>query len=222
MASELHALVAPYALSALDEGEEREFEQHLAVCETCRQDLAGLREAAAALAYAAPPATPPPDLKERILAEARNERSNVVPLRRHRRRMPLAAAAAVAAAAVLAVAIWAAVPSGNGDQFTHVLSKPGARFVSMGTRGGVAVAPDGEAALAVALPTAPAGKTYEAWVIRRGDAKPAGLFPGHSGASIVKLSRPVGTKAVVAVTVERKGGASKPTTKPVAASGQVE
>jgi len=221
MAAELHALVAPYALSALDEGEEREFEQHLAVCETCRRDLAGLREAAAALAYAASPVTPPPDLKERILAEARNERSNVVPLRR-RRRLRLAAAAAVAAAAVLAVAIWAAVPSGHGDQFTHVLSKPGARFVSMGTRGGVAVAPDGEAALAVALPTAPAGKTYEAWVIRHGDAKPAGLFPGHSGASIVELSRSVGKKAVVAVTVERKGGASKPTTKPVAASGQVE
>jgi anti-sigma-K factor RskA len=221
MAADMHALVAPYALHALDEGEEREFEEHLTVCEACRRDLAGLREAATALAYAAPPAAPPPGLKERILAEARSERSNVVPIRR-RRKLPLTAAAAVAAAAVVAIAIWAALPSGHGDQFASVLSQPGARFFSMGARGGLAVAPDGQAALAVALPPAPVGKTYEAWVIRGGDARPAGLFPGHSGASIVKLSLPVGKKAVVAVTVERKGGASKPTTKPVAASGQVE
>src|SRR5690242_20130848 len=154
MAADMHSLVAPYALSALDEGEEREFEQHLAVCESCRTELAGMREAAAALAYAAPPAQPPPALKERILAEARSERPNVVPIRRSQR-LPLAAFGAMAVAAVAALAIWAGLPSGEGDQFTNVLSKPGARFVSMGSRGGVAVAPSGEAALAVALPRAP-------------------------------------------------------------------
>lgn len=217
--ADTHSLVAPYALSALDEGEEREFEQHLAVCESCRRELAGLREAAAALAYAAPPAAPPPELRERILAEARKERSNVVPIRRER--LPLAAVGAVAVAAVAALAIWVGLPSGNKDQFASVLSKPGARFVPMGGRGGVAVAPDGSAALALALPRAPAGKTYEAWVIRGGNARPAGLFPGRSGASIVKLSRPVGKAAVVAVTLERAGGVSKPTTKPLAASRAV-
>ena len=52
--SELHSLVAPYALDALDESDERSFEEHLALCERCREELAALREAAAALAYATP------------------------------------------------------------------------------------------------------------------------------------------------------------------------
>src|SRR5919204_590524 len=59
MADDLHSLAAPYALDALDEREERNFEEHLAVCERCRLDLAGLREAAAFLAYGADHAAPP-------------------------------------------------------------------------------------------------------------------------------------------------------------------
>ena len=82
MADDVHTLVGPYALDALDEGEEVTFEQHLALCERCREELASLREAAGALAYGAPHAAPPPALKERILAQARAERPNVVPLRR--------------------------------------------------------------------------------------------------------------------------------------------
>ena len=44
MADDVHALVGPYALDALDEGEEQGVEQHLALCERCREELAGLRE----------------------------------------------------------------------------------------------------------------------------------------------------------------------------------
>jgi anti-sigma factor RsiW len=46
MSEELHSLVAPYALDALDATDERSFEEHLALCERCRGELAGLREAA--------------------------------------------------------------------------------------------------------------------------------------------------------------------------------
>ena len=95
MAADVHSLVAAYALDALDEGEEREFEDHLAECERCREELAGLREAAAALAFATPPTTPPPELQQRILEQARSERPNVVPLHR-RRRWAATLAAAVA------------------------------------------------------------------------------------------------------------------------------
>ena len=55
MPTDSHSLVAAYALDSLDEGEERDFEAHLADCERCRDDLAGLREAAAMLAYGADP-----------------------------------------------------------------------------------------------------------------------------------------------------------------------
>src|SRR5207237_426039 len=126
MADDTHSLVAPYALDALDEQDGRAFEQHLALCEQCREDLAGLREAAAMLAYGAGRATPPPQ--------------------------------------------------------------------------------------------APAGKTYEAWVIRSGRAARAGLFPGTAATSVVEIARPVPPGSVVAVTLERAGGVTQPTSKPLAQS----
>jgi anti-sigma factor RsiW len=60
MSGDLHSLVAPYALDALDEDAEQSFEEHLALCERCRKELASLREAATTLAYDAPPVAPPP------------------------------------------------------------------------------------------------------------------------------------------------------------------
>src|SRR3954447_17745368 len=99
MATDPHADVASYALDALDAEQEREFEEHLASCEACREELASLREATAALAYGAVGPAPPPELKQRILAEAKAERPNVVSLPRRRSwTAPFVAAAAVAAA----------------------------------------------------------------------------------------------------------------------------
>jgi anti-sigma-K factor RskA len=222
MANDPHSLVAPYALAALDEREEQEFEQHLALCERCREELAGLREAAAALAFGAPAAAPPPELRQRILDQARSERPNVVPLRRPRSwTVPLGAAAAVAAAAAIVLGVWATSLQNSSDPLTSVLSKPGSKLVAMGSYGGVAVAADGHAVLALAVPPTGAGKTYEAWVIRGGKATPAGLFQGRSGTSIVKVSKPVRAGSVVAVTVERAGGVPQPTTTPLAASKRV-
>src|SRR5262245_4208809 len=152
--SDPHALVAPYALDALDQQEEREFEEHLASCESCRKELARLRETAASLAYAAPGPAPPAALKERILEQARAERPNVVSLPRRRSwTAPFAAAAAVAAAAAIGLGVWGATRSTSSDPFAAVLAQSGARVVSMGDRGALAVAPDGSAAIAVRPPT---------------------------------------------------------------------
>src|SRR4249919_2905890 len=185
MRDDAHSMVAPYALDALDDDEQREFEEHLAGCEECREQLAGLREAAVSLAYGASGPQPPPELKDRILAQARSERENVTPIARRRSwSAPLGAAAAIAAA--VAVAVWVTRPTES--PIAQVLSKPGSRLVSMGQAGAVAVAPNGDAALAVSVPRAPSGKTYEAWVIRGGQAQRAGLFDGGSGTSIVRIN----------------------------------
>ena len=62
-----------------------------------------------------------------------------------------------------------------------------------------------------ALERAPSGKTYEAWVIERGEApRPAGLFRGGGPRTVVRLERPVPAGAHVAVTVEREGGVERP------------
>jgi anti-sigma-K factor RskA len=216
MATDPHANVAPYALDALDPDEERAFEEHLASCERCREELASLREATAALAYGAVGPAPPAELKLRILEGAKAERpSNVIQLQARRRwASRIAAAAALAAAFALGVGVWSTTRS-SSDPLASVLAKPGAKLVSMQGHGVVAVAPDRSAAVALTLPRAPAGKTYEAWVIRKGAARPAGLF---SGSAVFKLQRSVPRGSVVAVTLEPAGGVDQPTTKPLAAS----
>jgi anti-sigma-K factor RskA len=212
--SDPHSVVAPYALDALDQQEEREFEEHLASCESCREELARLREAAASLAYASAGAAPPAALRKRILDQARAERPNVVSLPRRRNwTAPLAAAAAVAAAAAIALGVWGATRPTGSDPFAAVLAQSGAKVVSMGDRGALAVAPDGSAAIALSAPNAPTGKTYEAWVIRDGAARRAGLL---SGRSTLRIEQRVGKGAIVAVTLERAGGVDRPTTPPVA------
>lgn len=221
MAPDPHSLVAPYALDALDDDEGRSFEEHLAGCERCREELAGLREAAASLAYGAAGPAPPPELKERILAQARSERENVDSLPARRRRSwtaPLAAAAAVAAAVAIGLGVWTATRPDEGSPLAKVLAQPGAKLVPMGDNGAVAVAPNGKAAMALRVPKAPSGKTYEAWVIRNGKASPAGLFHGSDGTSDVALGRNVPRGSVVAVTIERSGGVTQPTQKPLAAT----
>ena len=66
------------------------------------------------------------------------------------------------------------------------------------------------------LPAAPAGKTYEAWVIPHGGApKAAGLFRGGSAATVVRLRQPVPRGAVVAATWSGRAAPSAPTGTPI-------
>jgi anti-sigma-K factor RskA len=219
MASEPHDLVAAYALDALDEREEREFEQHLASCERCREELAGLREAAAGLAYGAVGPEPPPELKRHILEQARAERPNVIPFPQRRSwAAPVAAAAALAAAFALGVGVWATARPKSSDPLAAVLSKPGAKVMPLDGKGTLAWAPDGSAAVALTVPRAPAGKTYEAWVMRKGTAKPAGLF---SRSAVFRIDQSVPRGSVVGVTLERAGGTDAPTSAPLAATKEV-
>jgi anti-sigma factor RsiW len=222
----MHELVAAYALDALEPEERRAFERHLDECPACREELPGLADSAAGLALAAEPADPPAELRGRILGAARAGGA-VVPFRR--RAIPIVTAvAAVAACAAIGLGIWAATLNGSlsherdaraaDEAALAVLADPAARRVPLSGRTGVlAVRGDGTAALAVAsLGRAPSGKTYEAWVVRGQTPAPAGLFRGENGRpTLVALRLRVPRGSAVAVTVERSGGVSQPTTKPI-------
>ncbi len=66
---EPHTLAGAYAMDAISAPDRARFERHLAGCEECAQEIAGLREATARLATAT--AVPPPAaLKERVMAAA--------------------------------------------------------------------------------------------------------------------------------------------------------
>jgi anti-sigma-K factor RskA len=65
----LHTLVGAYVMDAVSESDRASFERHLLTCEQCREDVRGLREAAARLAAAT--AVPPrPELREQTLQAA--------------------------------------------------------------------------------------------------------------------------------------------------------
>ena len=213
----VHDLTAAYALDALEPDEARGYEEHLAGCERCREELASLQGVAGALAYAAPPARPPEELRGRILAAARAERPNVESLHSRSWTKPLAAVAAVAACAAVGLAVWNVSLHNRLDRATEAL-----RGVPLTGANGTVVVSGGSGALVVSdLAPAPAGKTYEAWVIKGGRASPAGTFAGGGRTIVIRLTRALPAGAVVAVTLEPSGGVEQPTQKPIITSKPV-
>jgi anti-sigma-K factor RskA len=210
----IHELSAAYALHALDAEDRREFEAHLRQCPECRETVGSFQETAAALAYEVDMPPPPASLRARILDEARRERPNVVPLRTRWVFPATATVAAVAACAAIGLGIWAATLNDRLGERPEAVGLSGAN-------GSLIVSPAREGTLVVRnLDPAPAGKTYEAWVIKSGTPLPAGTFTGGGRVAFV-LTRPVPDGAVVAVTLERAGGVQKPTTTPLFASEAV-
>ena len=220
----LHDLTAAYALDALDPHERVRYEAHLAQCDRCRDELVSFGETAASLAFAVDAPAPPPQLRRRILATARAERPNVLPLR-PRWAVPAAVTAAVAVAASVALAIWATTLSGkldrerdarsNQQEAAAILGSADARAFGAG-RSRVVVTPGGRAALVVRqLRPAGAGMTYEAWVADNGKPRPAGTFAARRGVTTFALSQRVSAGATVMVTEERSGGTDAPTHAPL-------
>ncbi|GGP32111.1 hypothetical protein GCM10018980_67630 [Streptomyces capoamus] len=75
-----HSLAAPYALDALEAGERRRFEKHLAGCDRCAAEVRDLAEDAVRLAWSA--ATPAPAaLRDRVLSAVRSTPQEPAPAR---------------------------------------------------------------------------------------------------------------------------------------------
>jgi len=232
MENGIHELTAGYALDALAPAERRAFEEHLEGCERCQEELGAFWQTTEALAVAASGPAPSDALRGRILAAARAEPQTVVPLEARRSRLvpALGAAAAFAAVVALAVGLWATQLSGDLDEArlaleqqrraAAVLADPDASTVALEAgQGRLVVSPEGDAVLVVDdLDPAPEGMTYEAWIIRDGDAAPAGLFPGGDGRDVLGLDGTVEPGDVVALTVEQAGGVEVSENDPIVAS----
>jgi anti-sigma factor RsiW len=226
-ANDIHDLVAPYVLDALDEDERAEFERHLAGCDRCTSELQELQGTAAALAWGTASADPPDGLRDRILERARSE-AQVVPFRRRRGWVAptLGLAAAAAACVAVGLGLWAASLSNDLDRerdlsaaqakALEVVGDPAAKVTPLkGASGSLVVGSSGRAALVVCgLDPAPSGQTYEAWLIR-GTPTPAGLFDTQGSCTAVALDRTAPSGSTVAVTREPEEGSELPTTDPI-------
>jgi anti-sigma-K factor RskA len=224
--ADIHALTGAYALDAVSGTERMEFERHLAECDSCTQEVREFRDTAARLAIAAT-ATPPPELKSRVLDQIRTVRqlppeTSVVPLRRRsfgQRLTTVAAAVFFVAAAGLGVV----VVQQNGDiddaraqaaQMERILSADDAKLLTMKSDGGtmnVAMSRSLDQMLLLSdnLASPPDGKTYQAWTIDGKVPHSAGVIDLKNGKVLLAVSDFGGANAV-AVSVEPEGGSTQP------------
>lgn len=234
MDAELHELSAGYALDALEPAERDAFEDHLASCPECQQDLAAFWEVTGALAVVADSRAPSPELRDRILTDVRAEKQTVVPLD-SRRRVPPVFATITAIAAAVAIGLGLYAHSLNNDldatraaltaqeSAAAVLADPNATTVALESGSGrLVVDGTGGAVLVMSdLASAPAGKTYQAWIVEGNTQTSAGTFDTTDKRAVVPIAQPVPAGAVIGVTLENAGGASSPTLPMVAASAPV-
>ncbi|BCJ59677.1 anti-sigma factor [Micromonospora endophytica] len=231
MSGDIHTLAGAYALDAVDDLERTAFERHLAACETCRLEVAELRETAARLADDVPDnAALPAGLRERTLALAARTPQERVDSPTGRRlggwRQWVAAAvvAAVAAAGSSAVT-WALVDRNQPDRtvaeqtrrIAEVIGAPDARVFQGTIDGGgsatlVASAQRDQAVVVLRdLPSPGTGRAYQLWLIpTTGAARQAGLLPGGDTTATTVVGPLVDVQAF-GVSNEPEAGSPAPT-----------
>jgi anti-sigma-K factor RskA len=223
--------VGAYLLGALPPDEADGFEAHMHECPLCRRDVEQLRIAAEALPASVPQISPPPALKDRIMAVVESEAELLAaagrradqpdvprtPERRRRRigEWLLRPGVALACAAVLLAAGGVAGVLLAGGEDT--------RTVVAGTQ-----APDADVRLEIRddaatltarnLPAPPRGRIYQVWIKRPGqDPVPSrtvfDVRPG--GEASVRIAEPLDGVEAVLVTAEPSAGSPAPTSAPV-------
>lgn len=232
MSVDLHQLIAPYALDALEADDRSRFEAHLALCEQCRVELVGFLSTTARLGEAEA-MTPPPELRDRLLtaiSSTPQERPVVSALSqrsRARRMAPRVALVAAVAAAVIGIGGFIAENQRADDlradraRLSAVMSAPDAATTEESAAGGgevrVIASATHNAALVVgaSLSTLDADETYQVWRMRDGKPTSVGLL--GRGPGMLYVDGIKGADAF-AVTVEPSGGSPQPTSDPIVAT----
>jgi len=219
---------AGWVLGALSPDEAERFAAHLDTCESCRADVAKLTEAYERLADAAARLTPPPELRDQVMAAVQAEASRFdaaradptppKPVRRiwrsHLRSGMLAAAGTVVVitAVVLLAAHHVSPQEGRRTVAGKVTPDGGGR-----ARAVVQIGAHVATLLVTRLAAPPRGRVYQAWVIRRGfPATPTGaLFSVPRSGDTRILLPPLRDVTEVIVTTEPLRGSPTPTLPPI-------
>jgi cell division protein FtsB len=246
MRRDLHALAGIYALDALDAGAERDrFARHLDRCRSCDEEVRRFLEVATELAFAADPrAEPPPELRARVMAAvARTSQLGGTardrPRAARRRLRPARGwvpwlSGAVAVAGIVFATVFGFAQAHTQQQLSQVraqnqaiaavLAAPDARLIAQRTSAGGAASVVLDAArhklvvVTSGLPSLPAGKVYQLWLIGPKKIVSAGLLPpASSGRTAPVLASGLVGGDKLGLTVERAPGAAQPTTTPILA-----
>jgi anti-sigma factor RsiW len=205
---------AAYALDALQSAEASAFEEHLAGCTRCREDLLAMRHAVHAIAATPSPRDPPERVKQRVMATVRSEAAQLAAAGGTAgRQAPTGGASgqlapAGGASGQLAPAGGAAVPSAR-----RAWRRVRGRWPAW-SLGAVAVAVAVVALLLAAGalnsgPNSPA-RTYAGTVFAPGASVSLRRFPSHAQLRVAKLPPPPRGR-IYEVWLQRGGRAPVPT-----------
>ncbi len=230
-----HALTGAYALDALEPAECAAFEAHLATCRDCRDEVAGMLEAAARLGQAAA-VPPPPGLRERVLAQAAATPQVPASLDAFRasrvpswRRWPAAVAAAVVLVVGGVAGGTAVVREIRADQaaaaaqahMMRIATAPDAvsHDIALGTSHVVMSKAMSAAALVgedVPMPVR-AGMAYQLWMVHAdGSTAPGPTFMPEGGEVLAFVEGDLSHVTALSVTEEPMAGSDRMTGEVIA------
>jgi anti-sigma-K factor RskA len=216
-----------YALSSLEAEEVRRVEEHLASCWICRNESNSFQTVAEQLSFAAPPAAPSPDLKERLMQRVNATRpaqhARVQSVKRPwlERLLPAWGLASLCLLIGLAgsnLFLWQRLnqlPIGTTSLGMRAvpLSAP---LAGSSATGFVLISADGEdgALIVDGLPPLEAGKEYQLWLIRDGQRTSGAVFSTDEnsyGGTRIRAPRSLLDYSAVGITIEPGGGSPQPT-----------
>ncbi len=221
MNEQLEEQASLYALGLLDANEAAAFAQRIEADPELRALVDQFDEAAAAVSHAAPPRPLPPELRERVLAEIRSEKTVAFPRRSNW--LPWALAACLA----LTSAYLVAERSGLRKRLTRLEQRDvfaQIQIASLSSK--LENAPDANAVVVwdekkqrgilkvTQLPRNDEDRDYQLWVVdpRYKDPVDGGVFHVSNDGSLrvpFKPSSPVREAKAFAISLERKGGVTK-------------
>jgi anti-sigma-K factor RskA len=214
----LRADLPSYALGALPPEETAELEHHLNGCEECRRELRWLNPAVELIPESTPQLDPPPELRERLLAEVRTDLGHA-PIARRReirfrwaRGLLLRPATGLAAIALVAAGVAGYAIRGD-DGATQTISssavpgEPSAQLARIGDSGTLQL---------FGLEQLPASEAYQVWVQRGDRLTPSFLFvPRTDGTASAAIPQGLDSADAVMVTAEPRGGSLRPSSAPI-------
>jgi anti-sigma-K factor RskA len=203
-----------WLLGALPEDEAEGFRRHLAQCAVCQEEAAALQVAVDVLPASVEPRTPPPALKDRIMAVVEAEAPAPEPARARRKErrswfggFAWRPALAVGLAALALGFIGAQALQSGPETITAQVSGSGSAQL---------VVDDGHGRLeAKNLPAPPSGRVYQVWLDKGGEApEPTNaLFSTREGAASVDVPGSLDGVKRVMVTDEPPNGSDTPSGK---------
>jgi anti-sigma-K factor RskA len=218
-------LLAVYALDALDAEEADAVERHITRCDACRIELAEHRTVASLIGAQSVEADVPASLWHRVQAEISPSPHALRP-----RRLPLLLTTGAAAAMLLLVVVQTtrlsstqtdliaaqerlatiseAIAAGDWSEVAAIAAAaPGARSVALSgdAQAEITLLPDGTGFITASdLGNLPADRTYQLWIVQRGEVVSAGLLRDGAIGSVFRFD-PATLEGLV-VTEEEAAG----------------